>query len=286
MAVFIGFVIIGPLIGFFVALPFYEGSFFALAEELQAVQPSAAAKTPIMVMQGCATFIGLVLIPIFTMKTMAHEPFRALLPKPQAITILLTALAVVAFIVPNSLVIEWNANLDFKGAFWDWARNLENRGLVLTKMLTAMDTPGAFLFVMLIIGILPAIGEEIVFRGWMQPALHRLSGNVHVAIWVSAIAFSALHMQFFGFVPRVLLGAVFGYLMAWSGNLWLPMVAHFANNGLMVLAMYLNQLGLVEIDPESTEAAPLSVALPMVAIFVAIMFYLRKSLTALGKPAL
>jgi hypothetical protein len=64
-----------------------------------------------------------------------------------------------------------------------------------------------------------------------------------VAVWVAAILFSAIHMQFLGFVPRLFMGAALGYLFLWSGNLWYPIIAHFANNAMAVVLVYMQQHG-------------------------------------------
>jgi hypothetical protein len=84
------------------------------------------------------------------------------------------------------------------------------------------------------IAILPALGEELLFRGLIQHLISRWFRNSHVAIFGTAFLFSFIHFQFFGFVPRFLLGLYFGYLLFWSGSLWLPIVAHLINNGLAV----------------------------------------------------
>ena len=147
------------------------------------------------------------------------------------------------------------------------------------------NSTGEFLFAFLIIAILPGIGEELVFRGLLQPQLHRATGNAHIAIWISAILFSAIHMQFFGFVPRVLLGALFGYLYLWSGNLIIPMFAHFMNNGFSVLMLYLHQLGIVDIDIETTEAAPWPAVIGFSIITFGLMVYLKKLFERNSSPA-
>ena len=64
----------------------------------------------------------------------------------------------------------------------------------------------------------------------LQPLFGQWFRNVHVSIWVVAAVFSALHMQFFGFIPRLVLGGLFGYLYFWSRTIWVPVLAHFINN--------------------------------------------------------
>jgi membrane protease YdiL (CAAX protease family) len=97
-----------------------------------------------------------------------------------------------------------------------------------------------------------------------------------VSIWVAAILFSAIHFQFFGFVPRVLLGALFGYLYYWSGNLWLAILAHFVNNGFSVLAMYFYQQGKLGFDLESPESVPLNAVIISGVLTVALLYYFYK----------
>ena len=63
--------------------------------------------------------------------------------------------------------------------------------------------------------------------------------TIHIAIWITAFIFSAVHMQFYGFVPRMLLGALFGYMFVWTGSLWVPVLMHFVNNGIAVVVNYL-----------------------------------------------
>ena len=275
--VVLGFLIIGPIIGFILALPFYEGSFMELSEEIMSGSTSEAIRLPFFVMQGSATAIGLIAIPMLAYRFMVRMDFLQLVYKPTPLfSLALVALAVIAFMFPNSFVIEWNTNLDFNGPFWNWARDLEARGEVLAKYLTDFQSPSDFMIAFIVIAVLPAIGEEFTFRGWLQPAIQKLTDNAHLAIWVSAFMFSAFHFQFFGFVPRMLLGAMFGYLMYWSNNLWLPIVAHFVNNGFSLVMLYLNQLGIVEFDASSEEALPMSYVIPFGILFLILMIYLKK----------
>jgi membrane protease YdiL (CAAX protease family) len=90
----------------------------------------------------------------------------------------------------------------------------------------------------ILIALVPAISEELIFRGFLQTLLSQLVTNKHIAVWCTAIVFSAIHMQFEGFFPRVILGLVLGYLMLWSGNIAYPMIAHFANNAVQVILQF------------------------------------------------
>lgn len=90
-----------------------------------------------------------------------------------------------------------------------------------------------------VMAVLPAIGEELTFRGWIQGRLE--ARNTHMAIWVSAAVFSFIHFQFYGFVPRMLLGAMFGYVLVWSGSIWTAILMHMTNNATVVIAYALTQ---------------------------------------------
>ena len=107
-----------------------------------------------------------------------------------------------------------------------------------------MNTFGSLIVTVLMVGLMTGIGEELTFRGIIQSLVTEKSNNHHIAIWVTAIIFSAIHFQFFGFFPRMLLGAFFGYLMVWSGSIWLPIYAHFLNNSMAVVAAYMLNINL------------------------------------------
>lgn len=125
----------------------------------------------------------------------------------------------------------------------NWMRASEEQLKTLTEAMLSMSTVTDLLINLLIIAIVPAVAEELLFRGLLQKLFLDLTHNKHWAVWISAILFSAIHMQFYGFIPRMLLGAMFGYLLVWTGNIWIPILAHFINNGLAVLTAYIFPAG-------------------------------------------
>lgn len=153
---------------------------------------------------------------------------------------------------------------------------MEDTTAEMLKSMLAFDSPLELVLNILIVAVLPALGEEIVFRGLLQKNLEWLFKNGHAAVWVSAIIFSAIHMQFEGFLPRVVLGALLGYLFYYSKNLWLPIIAHFFNNALtlMVQSFYAD-------FEQTSEAAP-----PWWAtiIFTGLMIYMFTLLVKEHKP--
>jgi hypothetical protein len=151
----------------------------------------------------------------------------------------------------NGRALDWLlAVSDWLLAIGNWMKSMEESAAALTERFLAADNIGGMLLNVGLMALLPALSEEISFRGMLQQTLWKGQGNnvqgtkeqstkMHVAIWVTAFIFSAIHMQFYGFVPRMLMGAMFGYIFVWSGSLWVPIVMHFTNNGLAVIVYYL-----------------------------------------------
>jgi membrane protease YdiL (CAAX protease family) len=279
----LGFVIVGPAIGFFFALPFYDGSTTELLQAIQQPLENPDTKIPLYIIQGSATFVGLIVAPAIYLTYMTPRPksLGSLLNGRgmDLLPALVTVFVVVIFMAVNSVFIEWNSEFDFPkfaDNFENWAREREDTAAELTAFLTNFGSVGELLFALVIIAVLPAIGEEIVFRGLIQNEFYRGTKNIHISIWFAAILFSAIHFQFFGFVPRLFLGALFGYLYYWSGSLMLAVLAHFVNNAVSVVALYLYHEGKVTFDVESQESAPLNVVLVSGVLTVGLLYYLYK----------
>jgi len=130
-----------------------------------------------------------------------------------------------------------------------WMKTSEEQATQLTEKLLQVHTFQGLIFNIFLIAVLPAIGEELYFRGGLQGVIQQRQGAKN-AIWMTAIIFSTIHFQFYGFVPRLLMGAFFGYLLVWSENMWLPITAHFINNVIAVIFYYLQFNGskLPDID--------------------------------------
>lgn len=157
------------------------------------------------------------------------------------------------FVLFNSAFIYWNAQIEFPefmSGFEKWALLKEEEMMRLTLYLTDFSDKKEFFVGVLVIGVMAGIGEEYLFRGILQPKLHIYTGNAHAGIWIAAFIFSAIHLQFYGFLPRLMLGALFGYLYYYSGSLVYPIVAHILNNTLTIIAVYFDKLGIMEFQIE------------------------------------
>ncbi|MFZ4520852.1 MAG: type II CAAX prenyl endopeptidase Rce1 family protein [Bacteroidales bacterium] len=173
---------------------------------------------------------------------------------------------------------------EFLGGLEAWMKTTEEEAAKLTDAFMKMPTFGAFLFNMLMIGVLPAIGEEFLFRGLLQRLLREWLGNIHIAIFISAFLFSAMHMQFYGFFPRMMLGVMFGYLFYWTGSLWAPIFGHFINNGSAVLVAYLSQLGVLNGDYESFGATENIFVIVLSGLAILVTFFIIYRLKPGGRP--
>lgn len=165
----------------------------------------------------------------------------------------LKALAVVVVFYLVSLP-AMNWLVDFNGSMvlpsWmsgveEAMRQAEDMAADATKQILDINTIPQLLFCLFVVGLMAGLSEEMLFRGAMQRTMQDSRLGAHTAIWVTAIVFSAFHMQFFGFLPRMLLGAWLGSLFVWTRSLWVPIIAHTLNNSTVVVMSYLAGKGVV-----------------------------------------
>ena len=151
----------------------------------------------------------------------------------------LAAVVVMLLAIPGiNLLSAWNQQMvlpEWMSGIEQWMRMQEDAAAQLTEQFLRVDTVGGLLVNIGLMALLPAVGEELTFRGVVQGMFTR---NRHVAIWATAAIFSFVHMQFYGFLPRMLLGAMFGYMLWWTGSLWVPMLMHFVNNCAAVVVAF------------------------------------------------
>jgi membrane protease YdiL (CAAX protease family) len=145
----------------------------------------------------------------------------------------------------------------------------------LMKSYLSAESFWGLLFNLFMIALIPAIGEEFLFRGVLQRIFQEWFRNAHLAIWLAAVLFSLAHYQFLGFIPRIILGAMFGYLFYWSANIWIPVLAHFMNNAVGVIYYFLFLQDKLGTDPQQLgmQSNPLlfiigSVLLTAIGIYV------------------
>jgi membrane protease YdiL (CAAX protease family) len=131
-------------------------------------------------------------------------------------------------------------------------RNMEDVNNLITQRFLEMPDFKSFLVNTFIIAVLPAFAEEIFFRGFVQGTMYAWFRKKHLAVILTAAIFSFIHFQFFGFLPRMLLGMLLGYLYLWSGNIKISMFVHFLNNFTSVLVSFIYQQQGKNFDINST----------------------------------
>lgn len=159
-----------------------------------------------------------------------------------AIVILLVSMPIIDWIT------YWNDQWHL-GSLEEPMRQMSQKSETLTQQLLSLTAPGDLLLQLLVVALIPAVCEELFFRGGIQQILQRWFGNVHVAIVVTALVFSLSHGDLYGAVPRFVLGLLLGYFFAFSGSIVVNICAHFFNNAMVVVLFYLYHRQLVFIDP-------------------------------------
>ena len=223
-------------------------------------QPTVAQLKTLQVLQTFAFFI----LPVLAASYLWSKRPLHWLRLDKGMTWQTAVLVVVMMLVFSpgiNLLSAWNQQLvlpDWLGELEDWLQLRESEAMLLTERFARADTIPQLLMNLLIMAVLPAVAEELCFRGTCQGLFldgtagpyykAHLRAHTHEAIWVTAIVFSAIHFQFYGFVPRLLLGALLGYLLCYSGSLFVPILAHFTNNCVALVCFYIEGKGLVKAD--------------------------------------
>jgi len=217
---------------------------------------SAATVAALRMFQG-VTALGTFIFPALMAAWLFSSDSRSYLgldrmisPPPIAFVciILILGLPVINWMMELNSGLQLPASLE---SLQQWMKTSEQQAESLTKVLLGGTTIADLLSNLLVIALIPALGEEVMFRGLLQRQFTELTGNRHAGIIVTALLFSAMHFQFFGFFPRFVLGLLMGYLYLWSGSLWLPVAAHFFNNGAAVVLTFLHNRNALGIDPDT-----------------------------------
>ncbi|TCD02373.1 CPBP family intramembrane metalloprotease [Pedobacter frigidisoli] len=203
----------------------------------------------IQILSSIGTFIAPPIVLAWTERKRVTEFYS--FKKPQLLLLIL----VFVIMMVSMPFMEWTVLMnqkmvlpDFLKGIERWMRMKEDGTMKVMMKLITVRSNLDFIVNLIMIAVIPAIGEELMFRGGIQRSLTRAYKNPHLAIWLTAIIFSAIHLQFYGFVPRMLLGAGFGYLYYFSGSIWYAMLAHFINNAYAVCAAFYMQKHNMPLD--------------------------------------
>ncbi len=243
------FVLVGAVLGSvigLVAAVLITGN-YDLGQILAVLENQTNDPSMLLIIQGFSS-IGMFVLPPFALGLFQHRDAFYYVERRGKLSfrlLFLTFLMTLSF----GPIAEWLGKINQLlvlpeqwSALEAWMKEMEQQMEQITLLLLSNMSFGGFVLNLIVIAVIAAVGEELLFRGCLQPIFIRWFKNPHVAIWVVAIIFSAIHMQFYGFLPRLALGVLFGYLFYWSGNIWIPILAHFVNNGTVLVNAYVYQL--------------------------------------------
>ena len=215
--------------------------------------------------------VAFILPAVVAMVIFYRRPWRAMaldkVPSAKAL------LVVVAFYLVSIPAMNWlvtaNEAMTLPASLSGiehWMRAMEDSAAQTTEQILDIHTVGGLIACVFVVGVMAGLSEEILFRGAMLRMMQDSRLGKHAIVWIVAIVFSAFHMQFYGFFPRMVLGLWLGYLLVWTGSLWVPIIAHTLNNSTVVVFSYLSNVGIVPADYGDNIGIPADGAFPWLAL--------------------
>jgi membrane protease YdiL (CAAX protease family) len=200
--------------------------------------------------------------------------FLSLKKHPGILSFILIPLYLFSIMPVMNVIISWNENISFPDSMQSLEQSFkaaEESSKNMVNVMISGTSISALIINILLVGLLPAVGEELLFRGVIQKHLARMFKNPHLAIFISAFLFSAVHFQFYGFIPRLMLGMIFGYLVYYSGSMWTAIFAHFFNNSMAVIAIFLQNSGKITENPDNLGTQKGDIVFVIISLFLSIL---------------
>jgi len=224
-------------------LLFSSLSLLMLGEVLLKLFPTEDNTLSIEITQLFSALGMFIVAPLAIAYLFSYHPQSFLsINKPQPKLLLLAIICIITSIPFINYITSMNELMqlpEFLSGIEEWMRKMEDKNTRLTQEMLANQAWEMILLDILILAIIPAIGEEFLFRGIIQRGIEKKTHNIHLAIWCSAFIFSTIHLQFYGFFPRMFMGAIFGYMLYWGKSIWIPIACHFTNNFLVIITSHL-----------------------------------------------
>jgi membrane protease YdiL (CAAX protease family) len=276
---FIGVLIVGNIIGAAIVTLIYGLKTLMALASLDLSAPHLISALWILQISG--TTLPIFVAPVIFSYVIVRDPGDYIKPSfnfPWG----LLFLVLLIMLISNPLI-EILSNINqklqlphFLNGVQKWMEDSEKSAEKITDTILKMNTIWDMLLNLFLIGLLTAIVEEFMFRGVLQTIFTRWMKNTHAAIWITAILFSAFHMEFFGFLPRLMLGVLFGYFVVWSGSIWTSVWAHFLNNGTAVVVTYLFQHKVIKISPDDQHVFNYTAYIFSAAVLLTLLFIYRR----------
>ncbi|MBN2172585.1 MAG: CPBP family intramembrane metalloprotease [Bacteroidales bacterium] len=240
------------IIGFLIALPIFGPD--QVLKTLNITNLNSPATISMLKFFQVINQVGVFIIPALVYAFLENRKaytYLGLNNLPAIRPLFISILVILVSLPAIGWLIEFNEMMalpDFLKGVESWMRESEDKTNQLTEAFLDVHSIVGLLINLLIIALLASIGEELLFRGVLLRILYDGIKNIHIAVFLSAVIFSAFHLQFFGFLPRMVLGILFGYIFLWTGSLWIPIVLHFLFNAITVVAAYLYNIGAMTTD--------------------------------------
>lgn len=271
LAIFVALLFVGTLLGAGIVYVIYGQKTALALTTLDVTVPHFVAA--VWILQIAGTTLPIFASPVIFAYALTYKPAAYLKTGVRVHPALILVVLVVMFISNPLIELLSNLNQQIPIPHWLYWMDNEKETEKLMDALLQMKTVWSVIVNVLAVGLLTAIVEEFMFRGVLQTIFVKWTKSVHAAVWITAILFSAFHLEFFGFLPRLLLGVLMGYFVAWSGSIWMGVWAHFINNGTIVVVTYLFQNKMINIDPDNQHVFDyrgyaISFALTLLLLFI------------------
>jgi membrane protease YdiL (CAAX protease family) len=228
-------------------------------------------------MQISSQLFTFVFPPIAYAFLVKEKPVNALGLKNVKILWFLIGTAMIFAIMPlNSILAEWNAGLKLPeslSALEQMIKDMQESASAMIEKFVSVDTIGGLMLNLFMIAGLAALGEELLFRSIIQTSLIKICKNAHAGILIASAIFSFIHLEFYGFVPRLILGMLLGYMFYFSGSIWVPMLMHFLNNGTVVLIYFLNNKDITNIDVDTFGQTSIPILIVSIVVMIALFLF-------------
>lgn len=237
----------------------------------------ASVLSILLIKQGLLTLLtvqdllAFIVPAIAAMAIFYRRPFRAmgLDRTPSWLSLLVIILFYIVSLPAMNWLVSFNEAMSlpsWMGGMEGWMREAEDAAAEATQRILDVNSVGMLAATVFVVGFMAGLSEEMLFRGAMLRTMQDSRLGTHAVVWIVAIVFSAFHLQFYGFIPRMVLGLWLGYLFVWTKNLWVPIIAHTLNNSTVVVFSYLTNKGLVREGFADNIGVPAEGALPWLAI--------------------
>lgn len=230
--------------------------------------------------------IGIFILPVVMyayLVSPSADGYLALNKKPNLTNLVVVGMLVFTVLPFINYLGEMNKLMDLPQSMdtiEEWFREKEDQALHLTESFLSTNTLSGLMINLLIVAVVPALGEEMLFRGALIRLFKDLTHNVHFAVILSSFLFAAIHLQFYGFLPRFFLGLILGYTFVITRNLWIPIFIHFVNNAASVIVYYLYHNGHINIPMEDFGYSPNMVFVIgslLITVWLIIIVYRREN---------